>query len=106
MTIQVRSKNVHVSDDHKDYIEKKLLALKKYYATIADEGAQTTVTLSSNTEKSGASYNIEVRIVVGKKTFMAEEKSTSLEEGIDLAHDKLKIQLQRYKEKQQDHHAE
>lgn len=106
MTIQIRAKGVHIGDDSKDYVEKKLEALKKYYSSIDTDQAQTTITISANTEKSGATINIEVRIAVGKKTFMAEEKSTTIEEGVDLVHDKLKTQLQRYKEKKVDQHAE
>jgi putative sigma-54 modulation protein len=106
MTIQIRAKGVHLSDTTKDYVEEKLETLKKYYGSIDTDAAQTTVEISANTEKSGASVNVEVRISVSKKTFIAEEKASTVEEGIDLVHDKLKTQLQRYKEKQQDHHAE
>ncbi len=106
MIIQIRAKGVHIGDDSKDYIEKKLETLKKYYSTIDTDQSQTTITISANTEKSGAAINVEVRIVAGKKTFMAEEKATTIEEGVDLVHDKLKTQLQRYKEKKVDQHAE
>lgn len=106
MTIQIRAKGVNIGDASKDYMEKKLETLKKYYNSIDSDRAQTTITISANTEKSGAVINVDVRIVVGKKTFMAEEKSTTIEEGVDLVHDKLKTQLHRYKEKMVDQHAE
>ncbi|MBI4836193.1 MAG: ribosome-associated translation inhibitor RaiA [Candidatus Abawacabacteria bacterium] len=106
MIFNIRCKGITLQDKSHDYIEKKLTALKRYYQQNDVDSYQTNVSIEQNTAKDGAEVYVEVRIAVGKKVFIAEEKASTVEEGIDLIHDKLKTQLQRYKEKMQDHHAE
>ncbi len=93
---------IHLNNDTKDYIEKKLQSLSKYYVGVDADAVHTIVDVDHNHEKNNTGISIEVRITVGKKVFIATERSTTVEEGIDLIHNKLKTQLQRHKEKQQE----
>lgn len=95
---------IHLSNDTKEYIEKKLQSLSKYYVGADADGVHTVVDVDHNHEKNNTGISMEARITVGKKVFIATERSTTVEEGIDLIHDKLKTQLQRHKEKQQENH--
>lgn len=105
MKINIRTKGVTLSPTVQEYTEKKLVSLEKYYNPGDADTCQTYVSVEKNTGKDGANIAIEVRISIGKKSFIAEEKSSTVEEGIDLIHDKLKTQLQRSREKMKDQHV-
>ncbi|OGC82112.1 MAG: ribosomal subunit interface protein [Candidatus Abawacabacteria bacterium RBG_16_42_10] len=99
MLIHFHSKGIGLNESARDYIEKKIMNLKKYYNVGDDDTSTANIEISQNKERSSNLVNISVRIIVSKKTFMSETKGVTVEEAIDLAHDKLKVQLQRYKER-------
>lgn len=105
MLVHFHSKDITLSDTARDYVEKKIMNLTKYYNAGDDDTSSAHIEVSQNKERSSNLATISVRINVGKKTFMSETKGMTVEEAIDLAHDKLKVQLQRYKEKmkEEDH---
>ncbi len=105
MQINIRTKGVTLSAECQEYVEKKLLTLEKYYKEGDTDTCQAHIVVEKNTEKDGANVAVEVRIAIGKKVFLATEKGSTIEESIDLIHDKLKIQLQRNREKMKEHHA-
>lgn len=106
MIVSIRTKGITLSEHQQEYVEKKLTNLEKYCKETDGDNCNTDVSLEKNTAKDGTEIFIDVRISLGKKMFIAKEKCLTIEEGIDLVHDKLKTQLQRYKDKMTDHHAE
>ncbi len=99
MLFQFHSKGIDLNEHAHDYIEKKIMNLQKYYTAGDDDTSTAHIEISQNKERSSNLVNISVRITVSKKVFMSETKGMTVEEAIDLAHDKLKVQLQRYKER-------
>lgn len=106
MLFNFHCKGINLNENASDYIEKKIMGLKKYYNVGDDDTSTAYIEVSQNKERSSNLVNITVRILVAKKTFISETKGMTVEEAIDLAHDKLKVQLQRYKEKMKEHHGE
>jgi ribosomal subunit interface protein len=105
MIFNIRTKDITLSSEQHEYVQKKLLSLEKYCKATEGDNCVMDGSIEKNTGKDGNTIFMEIRISLGKKTFMASEKCSTIEEGIDLIHDKLKTQLQRYKEKMTDHHA-
>lgn len=105
MIVNIRAKGITITPNTQEYIEKKLMNLEKYYQQNDADSSQVDVSIEHPSDKDGTNVYAEVRISVGKKMFIGEAKSSTIEEGIDIVHDKLKTQLQRYKDKMRDHHA-
>ncbi len=106
MLVHFHSKGLDLNENAREYIEKKIMNLKKYYNIGDDDTSTAHIEVSQNKERSSSLVTISVRIVISKKTFMSETKGMTVEEAVDLSHDKLKVQLQRYKERMKEHHGE
>jgi len=96
MNIQFYSKNINLNDNLKNFIEKKLEALKKFekhFLTLH-------LDLSKNTHhRKGENYRAEINLnLKGNKLLRAEEITNDLMSAIDLVKDKIKAQLIRLKE--------
>lgn len=104
MIFNIRSKGIELGSKTQEYIEKKLVNLEKYFSDA--DSTKVDVNIENSSGKDGTNFAIEVRISIGKNMFIGEENSSTIEEGVDIVHDKLKNQLQRYKDKLKDHHAE
>lgn len=105
MIFNIRTKGTTLTNEQHEYVQKKLVSLEKYYKATEGDNCVIDGSIEKNTGKDGNTIFMEIRISVGKKIFMASEKCSTVEEGTDLIHDKLKTQLQRFKEKMTDHHA-
>lgn len=99
MKINYVQKHFHLSDDQKAYIEEKLEHLKKY-RRVDDEATLVQVHIEFFDSKiSDQDIAFAVNIILPHATVRAEVNCKTLEEGIDLAYDKLKSQLEKYKER-------
>lgn len=101
MQIQIFDRHITLSDKQLEYIREKLFHMKTYSEKIADESTQVRVDVESNKMKtSNKNVTVQVTMFVPHAVIRAEVYSTTVEEGIDLAVDKLKKQVDRYKSKQ------
>lgn len=89
MNIHVRGKNVEVTDALREYVEKRLGKLDKYF----DDLKEANVTLV--VEK--ADHRVEVTIPVSGMILRGEETTADMYSSIDLVMDKLERQLEKYK---------
>jgi putative sigma-54 modulation protein len=100
MQLQVKGKNVEVSDSIREYAETKLRKLERQLAD------PTKVELELTEEKNpsiAASHVAEATIWTKGPTLRARESAPDVRASIDLLVDKLERQVTRYREKRQRH---
>lgn len=90
MMIAVRGKNINVTPALKDYAEKRLGKLEKYF-----NGADAQVNLSVAKEN----HIVEVTVLVNGLILRGEESTDDMYASIDLVVDKLEKQIDKYKTK-------
>ncbi len=99
MKVTIFDKHLRLSEEQKDTIEQKLKHLEHMGQRIQDESVTARIDVELNHEKT-TDHNIDmaVTIHVPHGTLRAEVQAKTPEEAIDLAIDKLRKQLERYKE--------
>ena len=94
MNVQITAKNLELTNALKDYVEKKLLRIEKYFDYVLD--INVVLEIQKNV------HTAEI-LVNAKGVFLKGlEKSEDLYASIDLAIDKIERQLAKYKEKLKD----
>lgn len=96
MNLQITGHHIEVTQALRDYVESKLEPVTRHF----DKVTGTTVVLS--VEK--LVQKAEVTLRVPGKDLHAEESGPDLYAAIDSLFDKLDRQVQKYKQKMQDHH--
>ncbi|NPV73163.1 MAG: ribosome-associated translation inhibitor RaiA [Pelotomaculum sp.] len=91
MKVQVRGRNIDVTDALKDYVVKRVGKLDKYIDNFGD--AQVTLTVEKE------SHRVEVTIPVNGMILRGEESTGDMYTSIDLVVDKLEKQIEKYKGK-------
>lgn len=89
MKIQYRGKNIQVTEGLKEYIEKRLRRLDKYFG----KAPEAIVSLSVEKER----HRIEVTIPLNGFVLRGEEESSDMYSSVDLVIDKLERQMDKYK---------
>ncbi len=99
MKLQIQS--IHFDADVKliDFIQKKLDKLDTFYDRII--GGEVFLKLEKNEEK--ANKIVQIKLNVPGNDILVKEQAASFEEGVDMAYENLKRQLQKTKEKMQAH---
>ncbi|RCK78929.1 MAG: Ribosomal subunit interface protein [Candidatus Ozemobacter sibiricus] len=99
MQLVVTGKNIHLSKALKDYAEKKLSAIKKYF----DHIIEVDVTLSVDEVKDQTRSKVcEVTVWANGIVLRAKKASEDLYASIDMVADKIERQVKKYKDKQRD----
>ncbi|HAM81646.1 ribosome hibernation-promoting factor, HPF/YfiA family [Ornithinibacillus bavariensis] len=93
MKFNIRGENLKVTEAIRDYVEKKIGKLDKYFES--KPTSDVHVNLSVYNEK----QRIEVTIPMTSLLLRAEEEHTDLYAAIDLVVDKLERQIRKYKTK-------
>ncbi|MBF0498728.1 MAG: ribosome-associated translation inhibitor RaiA [Candidatus Riflebacteria bacterium] len=99
MQLVVSGKNLHLSPALKDYSEKKLSIIKKYF----DHIIEVDVTLSVNDSRDAARSKVcEVTVWANGIVIRGKQASEDLYASIDMVADKIERQIKKYKEKLKD----
>lgn len=93
MKFNVRGENIQVTEALKEYVEKKLSRLERYFET--PPVSEVSVTLSVLREL----QNVEVTIPLTGFMLRAEERAADMYASIDLVVDKLERQIRKHKTK-------
>lgn len=93
MNFSIRGVRIEVTEALRDYVEKKLGRLERYFE--APPTSEVNVTLSVIREK----QSVEVTIPLTGVLLRAEEKSDDMYASIDLVVDKLERQIRKHKTK-------
>lgn len=100
MQITIFNKSVHLNDQQKEYIQDKIGHLEHLGERVGDESTQARVDIESNNVKtSNKNISLQVTLFVPHAVIRAEIFATTVEEAVDLALEKLRKQIERYKGK-------
>ncbi len=91
MQISIVGRHIDITDAIRDYVEKKLQKLKKYFPYLVD------VRVVFYTQK--INQVVEITIQANRFTIHGEEKSQDLYASVDLVIEKLDAQLKKHKER-------
>lgn len=89
MRVNVRGKNIEVTDALRNYVEKRLKKLEKYLNNYGD--AQVTLTVERD------SHRIEVTIPINGMILRGEESTGDMYASVDQVVEKLEKQVERFK---------
>ncbi|WP_188206699.1 ribosome hibernation-promoting factor, HPF/YfiA family [Alkalibacillus aidingensis] len=93
MIYNVRGENIEVTDAIREYVEKKIGKLERYFDTPPTSEVHVNLSVHNDEQK------IEVTIPMTDLLLRAEEGHTDLYAAIDLVLDKLERQIRKYKTK-------
>ncbi|GGK24022.1 ribosomal subunit interface protein [Caldalkalibacillus thermarum] len=93
MKFNIRGENIEVTPALRDYVEKKVGRLERYFNE--DITSDVYVTLKVTRDE----HSVEVTIPMPKLLLRAEEKSLDMYASIDLVVEKLERQIRKYKTK-------
>lgn len=100
MKINIHSKNIDLSQEHKDYITEKMEKLAHYGGRVDDESSEIRVEIDKETNRNiEKNIVIQVTLFVPHSTIRAEDHADSVEAAVDEVEEKLKKQIERYKAK-------
>ncbi|MGI6091554.1 MAG: ribosome-associated translation inhibitor RaiA [Veillonellaceae bacterium] len=91
MAITVRGKNIDITPALKDYVEKRVGKVTKYFDSLGE------ITVLLTVEK--GSHIVEVTVPVNGMLLRGEESTTDMYTSIDLVIEKLERQIEKYKTK-------
>lgn len=94
MKYNVRGENIEVTPAIREYVEKKIAKLERYFTESPD--ANVNVNLRFNHDKTS---KVEVTIPLQQLVLRAEETNVDMYAGIDLITDKLERQIRKHKTK-------
>ena len=95
MEIKIQSIHFDATEKLEAFIEKKVAKLEKSYEDIQKVEVQLKVVKPATAQNKETS----ITVTVPGSTFLVEKVNDTLEEGIDLCVDSLRVQLQKNKEK-------
>lgn len=97
MQVKIAARHGHLNEEHQKHIAEKAEKLLHFFSRI------TMIEITVNLEDR-AFKEVEIRVdAEHKHDFVAKERHEELDAAVDLAVDKIKQQINRYKEKIQDH---
>ena len=91
MAITVRGKNIDITPALRDYVEKRVGKITKYFDNIGEITAVLTV--------SKGRHIVEVTVPINGMILRGEEATTDMYASIDLVIEKLEKQIEKYKTK-------
>lgn len=96
MKLQIKTRNIEVTDALKNYIEKRLNKFSKFLADLSE------IVVTVSTEK--FTHKIDVLLKVNGHLIQAEGRTEDLYSAVDQVVEKLEKQVLKYKEKIQNKH--
>ena len=96
MVVSYSGKHMDVSDEMKDYLEKKLKKIKFYFEQI--------INITVIVEQERGKFNAEVKVAANQDTYFAKENSGTWQVSFDKVVDKIEKEIKKKKEKLKDHH--
>ena len=94
MNYNVRGENIEVTPAIREYVEKKLSKLERYFSNTPDANASVNLKVRTNN-----TAKVEVTIPMPNLVLRAEEENADMYAAIDLIVDKLERQIRKHKTK-------
>lgn len=96
MDIEIKGRNIEVTEALKDYINKKLTRVSRFFKKISN---MQVVLTTSNSKTSGVSQKVEVTVRIDGTIIRAQESSPDMYASIDSVVDKLERRIKTFKGK-------
>lgn len=93
MKFNIRGENIEITPALRDYVEKKVGRIDRYFTTDITSDVYVTMKVIKDT------HNVEVTVPMPQLLLRAEEKHTDMYAAIDLVVEKLERQIRKYKTK-------
>ena len=105
MKINFQAKNIELTEDLREYAEKRITDLWKLMAKIEEEGEEVTVLFNlhrtTNHHKEGAIFHADCSIPVKGKRFYASYDGEDIREAIDKVKETLLREISKSKDRDQ-----
>ena len=99
MNLQIKAKNIELTEEIKDYAQKKMDALDKYLGDFPVINADFQVEKTTNHHQKGEVYRAELNLKVPQELLRVEKTGTDIHQAIDLVRDHMEIVINKYREK-------
>ncbi|MCF7820254.1 MAG: ribosome-associated translation inhibitor RaiA [Candidatus Pacebacteria bacterium] len=99
MQVNIQATKLELTDDLRDYIQKKMDMLDKYLTSVAVINCDFEIELESGKGHSGKIYRAEVNLEVPGTLLRVEKNAEELFKAIDKVKDHLDLVIKKYKEK-------
>ncbi|MFH1514516.1 MAG: ribosome-associated translation inhibitor RaiA [bacterium] len=96
MLINIRGKNIQLTDSLRTYTESKVGKLQKFYEDLSSADVSLIVEKNRNVDET---HKVEITLHANGTIIRGEESTISMYSSIDVAVDKLERQLKKYKQK-------
>ncbi|HVX29763.1 MAG TPA: ribosome-associated translation inhibitor RaiA [Nitrolancea sp.] len=97
MDVQIKTKNIRLTDDLESYIQRKYLKLEKVNVRVIDAKLEVR---ADRKKTGGEHYVAQLTIATPDNIIRAEETNAELRTAIDLAIDRMERQIRRFRDKQ------
>ncbi|HET7673206.1 MAG TPA: ribosome-associated translation inhibitor RaiA [Candidatus Saccharimonadales bacterium] len=97
--IQMAGVHTKLTAEEEDYITRKIGPMDKFIPKKAREATKAEVKIKQQKSKDQAKFTCEVVMHLPHEPITVHERATTVLASIDLAEDKLKRQLRKYKER-------
>jgi len=98
MVISYTGKNIEITDEMKDYFEKRCKKFKFYYDHI--------INIAVVMEKQRGQFNIEIKVSANDDKYFAKNSNSNWRECIDIVTDKIEKEIKKKRDKLTDHYKE
>jgi putative sigma-54 modulation protein len=102
MKISIKATKIELTDELKNYIQKKMDMLDKYLGSFKAIKCEVEVGLAVGGQKSGKIYRAAVNLDLPGELLRVEKTEKVLQKAIDKTKDHLEIMIKKYKEKKFD----
>jgi putative sigma-54 modulation protein len=99
MNVNIKATKLELTNELRDYIEKKMNMLEKYLVNVQVINCDFEVELESGKGHSGKIYRAEVNLDVPGELLRVEKNAEELYKAIDKVKDHLDMIIKKYKEK-------
>lgn len=97
--IQIDGVHMQIDEPMNKYVIKKIASLDKYVPKSARNSVHAEVVLKEDNSKRNNHCSCEVTLNLPKETINVQESTVNIFAAIDIVEAKLKVQIQKYKEK-------
>ncbi len=99
MNLQIKAKNIELTEEIKEYAQKKMDALEKYLGDFPVINADFEVEKTTNHHQKGELYRAELNLSVPQELLRVEKTGVDIHEAIDSVRDHMEIVINKYREK-------
>lgn len=99
MQLNIKATNLELTDSLRDYAQKKIDMLDKYFGKLKVINARLEISKTTNHHLKGEIYSAEVNLSLGSDLLRVKKTEKDLFKAIDKVKDHLEVVIKKYKDK-------